>query len=318
MTAFFEEAAGSAEKSYIAPLVRILYLGLPLGAVILTRAGHAPAVCAIGHPDAPGLFRVRRGLPHEALLLGKPELEDPAVAEMIASAHCDVLLSWFWPRRIPVSLLSKVSRGAFGVHPSLLPRFRGPDPYFHAIDQGEQETGVTLHRLDADYDTGAIVAQIPVSIRSDDTGWTLARRLDRPSLQLLVGCAEMLARGLDLEGSPQDESKATEAPRPTDDDLALQFLSEDASALERRVRAAAPAPGATALLEDHLVTVERASLWKGTFPSALAPGEAFLAPPGMVVRARCGGLLLERVRLEDEDVLEGREIAALFQGDQRR
>jgi methionyl-tRNA formyltransferase len=294
--------------------VRILYLGLPLGAVMLVRAGHTPAICAIGHHDAPGLSRLRRRLPRETLLLGRPNLDDPSVADVIASAHCDVLLSWFWPRRIPASLLKRMARGAFGVHPSLLPRFRGPDPYFHAIDQGEQTTGVTLHRLEEDYDTGAIVAQIPVPIGPEDTGWTLARRLDRPSLRLLVGCAEMLAGGLDLAGLLQDESKATHAPRPTDEDLALRFPTEDAIALERRVRAAAPAPGATALLEDNFVTVERARLWNGTFPSALAPGEAFLAPEGMVVRARQGGLLLERVRLEEEDVvLEGHEIATLFQ-----
>lgn len=287
-------------------------MGLPLGALTLLGAGHAPVVCATGHLDAPGVSRLRRRLPRDTLLLGRPDMGNPAVVEAIQSARYDVVLSWFWPRRIPASILADAGRGAFGVHPSLLPHFRGPDPYFHAIDRGEQVTGVTLHRLEADYDTGAIVAQLPLPIRADDTAWSLARRLDRPSLCLLVGCADMLAAGLELVGTPQDGSKASHAPKPADEDLALRFSSEDAIALERRVRAAAPHPGATALLEDTFVVVERARLWSGTFPSALAPGEAFAAPQGMVVRARRGGLLLERVRLEDESIREGQDIAVLF------
>lgn len=279
--------------------VRILYLGLPLGAAVLLRAGHAPVACAIGHPEASGMARLRRRLPRDTLLLGRPSLADAEVRRALESARYDAILSWFWPRRIPLALIERAPRGAFGVHPSLLPRWRGPDPYFHAIAAGDRTTGVTLHRLAADYDTGAIVARVAVPIRDHDTAWTLARRLDRPSLGLLVTCADVLAAGLALPGEPQDERAATQAPRPSEAALALRFAEEDAAVLERKVRAAAPEPGAGALLEDALVTVQRARPWCGTFPSALRSGEAFVAPEGVVVRARNGGLLLERVRVED-------------------
>lgn len=304
--------------------MRILYLGLPLGAAVLLRAGHAPVACAIGHPDAPGMTRLRRRLPRETLLLGRPSLEDAAVRAALASTRYDVLLSWFWPRRIPLGLIEGAVRGAFGVHPSLLPRWRGPDPYFHAIAAGDLTTGATLHRLAEGYDTGPVVARVALPIRAGDTAWTLARRLDRPSLGLLVTCADVLAAGLDLRGEPQDEALATPAPRPTDDELALRFAEEDADALERRVRAAAPEPGAGALLEETLVTVQQARVWTGSFPSALLPGEAFVAQHGIagtrvVVRARRGGLLLERVRVEDDDrVLEGAAIASLLDASDQR
>nr|MDQ3037162.1 hypothetical protein [Myxococcota bacterium] len=72
------------------------------------------------------------------------------------------------------------------------------------------------------------------------------------------------------------------------------------------------------LLEQTLVTVQRAQVWGGAFPSALRPGEAFLAAEGVVVRARRGGLLLEKVRVEEDDrVLEGAAIASLLEIDQR-
>lgn len=293
--------------------VRILYLGLPLGAVVLLRAGHAPVGCAIGHPDAIGMRRLRRALPRDTLLLGRPSLDDRAVRDAIASTRYDVLLSWFWPKRIPIAMIEGASRGAFGVHPSLLPRWRGPDPYFHAIRAGDGETGVSLHRLDAEYDTGAVIDRRVLAVRDDDTGWTLARRLDRPSLALLVSCADRLARGEDLPGSPQPTRGITHAPRPEEDDLVLDFDGEDADALARLVRAAAPEPGASALLEETLVTVQRARPWRGAFPSGLRAGEAFLAPEGVVVRARRDGLLLERVRVEEDDrLIDGAAIGALL------
>ncbi|UJR81602.1 methionyl-tRNA formyltransferase [Sandaracinus amylolyticus] len=293
--------------------MRFLYLGLPLGATVLLRAGHVPVACVIGHPDAPGMPRLRRRLPRETLLLGRPSLSDPAVRDALLSTRYDALLSWFWPKRIPIELIRAAPRGAFGVHPSLLPRWRGPDPYFHAIAAGDHTTGVSLHRLEADYDTGAVIARVSVPIRDDDTAWTLARRLDRPSLGLLVTCADVLDAGLSLGGEAQDPALVTEAPPPGEEELALRFVDEDADALCRRVRAAAPEPGASALLEETLVTVQRARPWRGAFPSALRAGEAFVAPEGVVVRARSGGVLLERVRVEDDDeVLEGAEIAQLL------
>jgi len=293
--------------------MRILYLGLPLGAVTLLRAGIRPVGCAIGHPDAPGMRRLRTALPRESLLLGKPRLEDPVVHEVLGSLGYDVVLSWFWPRRIPEALLARAPRGAFGVHPSLLPRWRGPDPYFHALRAGDPTTGVTLHRLDASYDTGPIVERIEVPILPRDDAWTLARRLDRPSLALLVRAAQRLAAGEALPGAPQDGRLATPAPRPSEEDLVLRFADEDGESLARLVRAAAPEPGASALLEETLVTVQRARPWAGTFPGSLRPGEAFVAPEGVVVRCRERGLLLERVRSEEDDrVLAGLAIASLL------
>lgn len=296
--------------------MRILYLGLPLGAAVLLRHGTAPVAVAIFHLDAPGVSRLRRRLPRSTLLLGRPELDDGTIREVLASARPDAVLSWFWPRRIPQALLDVAPRGAFGVHPSLLPRWRGPDPYFHAIAAGDAITGVTLHRLERAYDTGPIVRRIEVPILPEDDAWTLARRLDRPALQLLVECARALERGEPLVGEPQDESRATEAPRPGADELVLRFAERDADSLARLVRAACPEPGATALLERTFVTVLRARPWRGTFPGGLAPGEAFCSAEGVVVRAASDGLLLERVRVEDDDqILEGRAIASLLLGD---
>ena len=71
----------------------------------------------------------------------------------------------FWTTKLPPAWVKLARLGGIGVHPSLLPRPQsGPDPYFAAIDAGDEVTGVTVHRIEADYDTGAILAARNVTI----------------------------------------------------------------------------------------------------------------------------------------------------------
>lgn len=292
--------------------VRILYLGLPLGALCLSRAGLAPAAAALGPLDLPGRRRVRRVLGGRGcLLLGMPDLGDPGVRRALAEIRPDAILSWFWPRRIPEEVLAVAPRGAFGTHPSLLPRWRGPDPYFWAIRSGDRETGVTLHRLAPEYDTGAIVAQRRVAIADADDAWSLARRLDRPALELLVECARRLASGDPLEGVPQDDARATSAPAPGDADLAIDWRATVDDIL-RLVRAASPEPGAGATLGDSTVEVLEAGRWAGELPGALRAAEALRTDEGPVVRAADGAVLVRRVWTGDGRVLVGGEVCRLL------
>ena len=296
--------------------MRILYLGLPLGAEVLRRAGFGLVAACVGHLDAPGKRRLART--SAGLVLGKPDLEDPVIVRTLASAEPDVLLSWFWPRRIPAAVLALPRRGSFGVHPSLLPRWRGPDPYFWAIRSGDRETGVTLHRLDPAYDTGAIVDTRRVTLGDDENAWQLARRLDRPSLALLCDCARRLAAGEALGGVEQDERLATAAPRPNEAALTIDW-NQSAVDVARLVRAAAPAPGATALFEESLVVIEAARETDARPPGGLAVGEAWTTDDGVVcVRCGDGALAVHAVRVEDGDgiapgtVLRGADIAGLL------
>src|SRR5262245_29427709 len=112
--------------------IRIAYVGLPLGAWVLAQAGICPQLICLGHLDMPGARRVRRQLGRRALVLGQPDLREPGVIACLERFAPDALLSWFWPKRIPAAVLRLARLGAYGVHPSLLPRWRGPDPYFWA------------------------------------------------------------------------------------------------------------------------------------------------------------------------------------------
>lgn len=292
-------------------VLRITYVGLPLGALALAAAGFPPLTICLGHSDAPGARRVRRRLGQSALILSRPDLSDAGVVRALASSRPEILLSWFWPRLIPPSVLALPERGAYGVHPSLLPRWRGPDPYFWAIRSGDAETGVSLHELRAEYDTGAVLQQERLAIQVEENAWSLARRLDRLGLPLLVGAARRFALKQPWPALEQDARAVTTAPPPDDEALAIDW-SAPADEILRLVRAAAPYPGASAELGDASVEVLAAELLATALPAALAPAEAVSLDGEVAIQTGRGGLLLQRVRDERGRVLRGRAIRRLF------
>jgi len=97
---------------------------------------------------------------------------DPKSAELhetIATLAPDFIFSFYYRHMLPVELLALAARGAYNMHGSLLPKYRGRVPTNWAVLNGETETGATLHEMAAKPDAGAILAQTPVPILPDDT-----------------------------------------------------------------------------------------------------------------------------------------------------
>ena len=103
--------------------------------------------------------------------------------------------------------------GIVNVHPSLLPRYRGPNPLYWVLDRGERETGVTVHYVDEGIDTGDIILQETLAIGPGDTEITLQRRSATLGAELLVRAVTLIAGG----GAPrraQRHAAATYYPSP--------------------------------------------------------------------------------------------------------
>ena len=292
--------------------MRIAFFGLPLAAVLLARDGH-DIVYAAASRRAPGLRRLTtRSAPGRTEL--RPRVDRSDTLERVRAARPDLIVSWFWTTRLPESILRLAP--SLGVHPSLLPRHRGPDPCFWAIDAGDAITGVTAHRLGVEYDTGDILARRELRIDPAWNGWLLARALDRPSLALLREVVRAHAEGRPPASVVQDELAATSAPSLTDEELAIVW-SWPAARIERRVRAAAPWPGAWTEIGDRIVTLVRVRPTRD-FPRALEPGEAALRADGVaVVRAGDDAVELVEGRSEDEGLLTDRDLADLVRAAQR-
>jgi methionyl-tRNA formyltransferase len=234
----------------------------------------------------------------------KPDVNTTRTIELVRSVAPELIVSWFWTTKLPRELTSIASIGAFGVHPSLLPRHRGPDPYFWAIDSGDGATGVTAHLLAGEYDTGAILAQRTLAIDPTWNAWELARALDRPSLALL----RAIARDHWTLETPQDEAAATLAPAPADEELEIDW-TWTSERIARRIRAASPWPGAWTFFGDEPVTITRARPALN-FPRALLPGEAAVEGDVAVVRTRDGALALLAGRMDAADGEEPHDLDA--------
>jgi methionyl-tRNA formyltransferase len=233
----------------------------------------------------------------------------------VRKARPDLIVSWFWTTKLPPSVLELAP--ALGVHPSLLPRHRGPDPTFWAIDAGDEVTGVSAHLLDAEYDTGALLARRELRIAPTWNAWQLARALDRPSIALLREVVAAYAGGRPPEPRPQRDRNATQAPRPTDEDLAIRW-AWSSDRICRRVRAAAPWPGAWTEICDLIVTLVCVHPTQ-EFVRALAPGEAMVRDDGRaVVRTGDGAVELVEGRDEEDRPMSWVELAALVRQASRK
>lgn len=290
---------------------RVLYLGLPLGALCLLADGRELAGACISRPDQPGMRRLRRRSAGRFPIFERPDLNDPAMVATLARLSPDLLVSWFWTKRIPEAVIA-LAPFAFNVHPSLLPRHRGPDPYFWAIASGDRTSGVTAHLLTAGYDEGPILEQRACAIPDDADAWRLARILDRPSLALMREIVARHLAGEELRAIPQDEALASQAPEPSDDDCELRFR-KDTDWVLRRVRAAAPWPGAFTEYRGETIVITKACAAQR--PRGLEPGQAVRDEEGVVIATADGAIRVLEARTDDEERgRRGCELLALFPG----
>lgn len=290
--------------------MRIAFVGLPLAALLLRADGHEIVWAGICRKGAIGTRRLASAI-GEANVALVPDLA--RVAAGVRAHKPELVVSWFWTRNVPAAFRAIAPLGAIGVHPSLLPRHRGPDPYFWAIDAGDAVTGVTAHLLDDAYDTGAVLGRRELAIAPSWSAWTLAKKLDRPSLALLRETANAYARGAPPPPIAQDEALATEAPQPSEDDLELRW-TRPAAEIERRVRAASPWPGAFSEIGGTAVTLTevRRAPEDTHLLATLEPGEAVVRSDGVaIVRAGDGAVELHAGRIEDGDDERELDAAAL-------
>jgi len=287
---------------------RIVFFGLPLAALLLARDGHEIALACLSRRDAVGVRRARRVFGDERVLM-KPRASDPKLCERVRDLSPDLLVSWFWTTRLPMPLVRAARLGGIGAHPSLLPRHRGPDPTYWAIASGDAETGVTVHRIEEDYDTGDMLAQESLAIDPRWSAWELARALDRPSLRLLRATVMRFSRGEQVPAIPQDPALATEAPFPSDEACAIRWAWPTERVL-RHIRALAPAPGAWTEVKGAVVTITRAAS-APRFPKALEPGEGATHEGRALVRTGDGAVFLLEGEIDGEPA-SAKDLAALF------
>jgi methionyl-tRNA formyltransferase len=291
----------------------IAYFGLPLGALLLQQDGHELGFVSLSPIPAPGKRRLARQLRCPILDAGAlGDAHEGAVDARFRATAVDLLVSWFWTRRLPERWLEQPAQGALGVHPSLLPRHRGPNPYFWAIDSGDEHTGVSVHQLTAAYDEGDVLLTRSLEI-GERNAWQLARALDRPSLALLRHAVHGFAAGHLPKPTRQDPTRVTWAPEPSDAELGFDARWERQRVL-RRIRALSPVPGLQLDIAGLELLVSDAH-GSAQPLRALEPGQAAVwgDPPELLLRVADGAIVISRALVVDaggEVQLRGAALAA--------
>jgi methionyl-tRNA formyltransferase len=178
----------------------------------------------------------------------RADLDTPSLRANLARIAPDLVVVACFPRRIPDWLLALPRHGCLNVHPSLLPDGRGPDPVFWAFRWGLRETGVTIHRMDAGFDTGPIVARRRLAIPPDATIPSLERDLAEAGAALLLDSLPAIVDG-SLVPRPQDPGSGRYAPMPRADDL-LTPTAWPASRAARFIQAVIPVYGTVPVLVE--------------------------------------------------------------------
>jgi methionyl-tRNA formyltransferase len=199
--------------------------GSPLSRLALAAVASEHEVVAVVHPvpaDLPRRMKWRAS----SLLRGRGPLggeyglrrlqcrgsSDASLRERLGALNADVICIAAWPWLLPPALFTLPRLGALNLHPSLLPRHRGPNPLFWTYYHGDEEAGVTVHRVDAGADTGDILAQTRVLVERGLPLSSLYHQLAACGASLLRESLRALEEGRDT-GTPQREAEATWAPR---------------------------------------------------------------------------------------------------------
>ena len=214
--------------------------------VLRARGVEVPLV--ITHHDAPNETIWFRRVAETASELGlelryADDGTDPALAREVAAARPDVLFSFYWRSLLPASLLATAPRGAFNMHGSLLPRYRGRAPTNWAVLNDEQETGATLHEMVARADAGRIVDQQAVPILPDDTAREVFDKVTVAAEQVLWRALPAIVAG-EVRYRPNELAQGSYfgARRPEDGRIDWSRPAREVYALIRAV--APPYPGA--------------------------------------------------------------------------
>ncbi|MFJ5490820.1 bifunctional UDP-4-amino-4-deoxy-L-arabinose formyltransferase/UDP-glucuronic acid oxidase ArnA [Pectobacterium carotovorum] len=251
------------------------------------------------HSDAPGENHFYGSVAKAAAEMDVPvfapeDINHPLWVNRIRELAPDVIFSFYYRTLLSDDILQLPSFGAFNLHGSLLPHYRGRAPVNWVLVNGETQTGVTLHKMVSRADAGDIVAQSVVAIDEEDTALTLHGKC-RTAAAALLAQQLPLIRSREITLTRQDESRASYFGRRTAADGLIDW-HKSAREINNLIRAVTePYPGAFTFLGERKVTIWRARVVKDKIGGE--PGAIISTSPLVV---SCGEDALEIVSGQSE------------------
>ncbi|MBI2591792.1 MAG: methionyl-tRNA formyltransferase [Candidatus Brennerbacteria bacterium] len=238
---------------------KFAFFGTPeFAAIILEKlitAGWIPAV-VICNPDKPvGRKKIITSPPVKQLIANNKwqiEILQPdklqATSYKLQVFRLDFAIVAAYGKIISKNILNLFSKGVIGVHPSLLPKYRGPSPIQASILNGDAETGVSLFLMDDKIDNGPILANGEWRMENGETYQSLLKKSAEKGAELLI---ETLPEWLNVKIKPisQDEDKASYTKKFITEDGFVDLKIDDSVIIERKIRALNPEPGVYAYMD---------------------------------------------------------------------
>jgi methionyl-tRNA formyltransferase len=212
-------------------------------------------------------------------VLQPASLRDPAARAEVTAVPLDVLVVAAYGLILPRDVLTWPRHGCVNIHASKLPRWRGAAPIQRAIEAGDAATGITIMQMDEGLDTGPVIAMADVPIAAGDTAGTLHDKLADAGACVVVDVLAGLARDGRLDATPQPREGVTYAAKVGPADTAVDWR-RSAAAIERKLRALDPSPGADARFAGEPLKLRAGKV----IESAKA------APPGTLIAVGDSGI----------------------------
>jgi methionyl-tRNA formyltransferase len=275
--------------------------------------GGQDVVGVVTHQDNPWEFKWFRSVEELAIARGIPVIkpEDPNTPEVLAWARerePEVVFSFYYRQMLKAPLLALGRLGAFNLHGSLLPKFRGRAPVNWAIIEGATETGVTLHEMVAKPDAGFILAQRVVPIGANETAQDVFAHLVPQARALLDQVVPQIAQGIATR-TPQDTKQATYFGGRKPEDGALDW-TWPAQKIHNMVRALTrPYPGAFTQWEGRKLLIWSGRIAPEIQKSATTPGTILSAgPDGVLVATGAGVYRILEVQYDEDPAVSADRI----------
>ncbi len=248
-----------------------------------------------------------------AFSLGLPVVEldsfKDGEAAKLGELKPDLLVVVSFGLIIPRWFLGLPALGAINVHPSLLPKYRGPSPMQWAIRNGEEATGLTVIRMSERMDAGDILYQERVALAPEEDAATLSTRLASRAADILPPIVEEArAKGIG-QGAAQDDREATFTPLITKEMGRIDW-NQSAAGIIGQIRAFVLWPTAYAFLDRKMIKIFKAGPPRAASPEKRDPGSVLaVSPEGIEVSAGVGSVVLRELQMENRKRMAAADFA---------
>jgi len=289
----------------------IVFFGTPeFGKIVLERlmeTNYKP-VLVVTQPDQPaGRKQILTPPPVKILAaqnkipILQPEKLDQNTKYNIQHTKPDLIVVVAYGKIIPKDVLDIPAYGALNVHPSLLPRWKGPSPIQYTILHGDKETGVSVMLMDEKVDHGPILSTKKLKIKNEKfTAKELATRLAEIGADLLIETIPKWTAG-EIQPKEQDHSQATHSKILTKEDGHIDW-TKPAEEIERQIRAFTPWPGSFTYWENMRIKITSGYVAADPSSEELSYGQTSLFENNKIsVQASKGTFIIERLQPEGKN-----------------